>query len=119
MVEGDKRIHAAALRRSVLLTISTVARAIAQSISAAVYSLMAVLRMVKVRSARNSDRNSCGSPPKIGSAYNFDGCTRHCAEHICGGVLIDGRLANGEGAVSTQFNIQPRYAVMHMDIAAL
>src|SRR5260364_169162 len=43
----------------------------------------------------------------------------HCAEHICGGVLIDGRLANGEGAVSTQFNIQPRYAVMHMDIAAL
>src|SRR5260363_284833 len=54
MVEGDKRIHAAALRRSVLLTISTVARAIAQSMSAAVYSLMAVLRMVKVRSARNS-----------------------------------------------------------------
>src|SRR5260363_254169 len=47
MVEGDKRIHAAALRRSVLLTISTVARAIAQSISAAVYSLMAVLRMVR------------------------------------------------------------------------
>src|SRR5260364_164172 len=44
----------AALRRSVLLTISTVARDIAQRMSAAVYSLMTVLRMVKVRSAHNS-----------------------------------------------------------------
>src|SRR5260364_121980 len=43
------------------------------------------------------------SPPKIGSAYNFDGGTRHCAEHVRGGVLIDGRLANRRQNFSGHF----------------